>query len=63
MSADILAFGRQVLGQQAFSTLLGAQLDAFSPGHAEISLPVAPSLLQQHGSVHGGVLSYLAAKA
>ena len=63
MSTDILTFGRQVLGQQAFSKLLGAQLDAFSPGYAELSLPVVPGLLQQHGFVHGGVLSYLADNA
>ena len=63
MSTDILTFGRQVLDQQAFSKLLGAQLDAFSPGHAELSLPVVPGLLQQHGFVHGGVLSYLADNA
>jgi uncharacterized protein (TIGR00369 family) len=63
MSADILAFGQQILGKQAFSAMLGAQLDAFSPGHAEISLPVVPGLLQQHGFVHGGVLSYLADNA
>lgn len=66
MSADpvnILPFGQQVLAKQAFSTLLGAQLDAFSPGLAEISLPVVPGLLQQHGFVHGGVLSYLADNA
>ena len=63
MSTDILTFGRQVLGQQAFSKLLGAQLDAFSPGYAELSLTVVPGLLQQHGFVHGGVLSYLADNA
>ena len=63
MSADMLSHGQQVLGQQAFSVLLGAQLDAFSPGHAELSLPSVPSLLQQHGFVHGGVLSYLADNA
>lgn len=63
MPADILAFGQQILGKQAFSTMLGAQLDVFSPGLAEISLPVVPGLLQQHGFVHGGVLSYLADNA
>ncbi|MBA3592987.1 MAG: PaaI family thioesterase [Pseudomonadota bacterium] len=63
MPAEMLAFGQQVLGQQAFSQLLGAQLDAFSHGHAELSLPVVAGLLQQHGFVHGGVLSYLADNA
>lgn len=63
MPADLLAWGRQVLGQQPFSAMLNAQLDAFAPGGAELSVPVVPGLLQQHGFVHGGVLSYLADNA
>jgi uncharacterized protein (TIGR00369 family) len=63
MSFDLLTFGRKVLAEQPFSASLGAQLEAFSPGHAELSLPMAPVLLQQHGFVHGGVLSYLADNA
>jgi uncharacterized protein (TIGR00369 family) len=43
--------------------LLGAELDVFEPGRAELSLPLAPALLQQHGFVHGGVLAYLADNA
>jgi len=60
---DLLAFGREVLGRQAFSVLLGARLDVFEPGLAQLSLEVAPALLQQDGFVHGGVLSYLADNA
>ena len=63
MSDELLNHARKVLNQQAFSAMLGAQMDSFRPGHAEISLAVAPSLLQQHGFVHGGVLSYLADNA
>lgn len=63
MPAEMLIRGQQVLSQQPFSALLGARLDAFSPGLAELSVPVAPGLLQQHGFVHGGVLSYLADNA
>ena len=63
MPADLLAFGRETLKNQAFSQLLGAQLDAFEPGQAQLSLPVAPQLLQQNGFVHGGVLAYLADNA
>jgi uncharacterized protein (TIGR00369 family) len=63
MSFDLLTFGRKVLAEQPFSASLGAQLEAFSPGHAELSLPMAPVLLQQHGFVHGGVRSYLADNA
>jgi uncharacterized protein (TIGR00369 family) len=60
---DMLAQGRHILGLQPFSAMLNARLDAFAPGSAELSVPVAPALLQQHGFVHGGVLSYLADNA
>jgi uncharacterized protein (TIGR00369 family) len=57
---DLLAYGRDVLVKQPFSVMLGTQLDVFEPGSAQLSLPMAPSLLQQDGFVHGGVLAYLA---
>jgi uncharacterized protein (TIGR00369 family) len=60
MQADLLARGREVLAHQAFNTVVGAQLDVFEPGTAQLSLPLAPHLLQQNGFVHGGVLAYLA---
>jgi len=63
MSPDLLAFGREVLARQPFSVALGTQLDAFDPGSAQLSLPLAPHLLQQDGFVHGGVLAYLADNA
>ncbi len=63
MPADLLALGRETLQSQPFSQLLGAQMDVFEPGHAQLSLPVAPQLLQQNGFVHGGVLAYLADNA
>jgi uncharacterized protein (TIGR00369 family) len=63
MSTDLFAFAQRALGQQAFSMLLGTELEAFAPGEARLSLPVTPQLLQQHGFVHGGVLSYLADNA
>jgi len=63
MTTDLFAFAHRTLGQQAFSLLLGTELEAFSPGEARLSLPVTPQLLQQHGFVHGGVLSYLADNA
>ena len=63
MQDDMLRYGRHVLAQQPFSALLAAELEMFAPGHAELAVPLAPSLLQQHGFVHGGVLSYLADNA
>ncbi|MEO8020431.1 PaaI family thioesterase [Polaromonas sp.] len=61
--ADLLSFGRDAISRQPFSAMLNARLDAFTPGLAELSVPVVPGLLQQHGFVHGGVLSYLADNA
>lgn len=58
-----LAMGREVLAKQPFSQLLGAQLQALSPGQCELHLPMAPPLRQQHGFAHGGVVSYLADNA
>ena len=63
MSTEMLAAGRDVLHNQPFSQLLGARLDVFEPGRAQLSLPLAPKLLQQNGFVHGGVLAYLADNA
>jgi uncharacterized protein (TIGR00369 family) len=63
MQAEMLASGREVLARQPFSVLLEARLDAFFPGGAELSVPLAPTLLQQNGFAHGGVLAYLADNA
>jgi uncharacterized protein (TIGR00369 family) len=59
-SGDLLAFGRKVLAAQPFSVLLGAELTRFEPGSAELALAVRDALRQQHGFVHGGVVSHLA---
>lgn len=58
-----LAMGREVLAKQPFSILLGAQLNALAPGRCELQVLIAEHLKQQHGFVHGGVLSYLADNA
>lgn len=58
--SDLLSFGRDILAKQPFSLLLGAELTKFEPGEAELTLGVADKLKQQHGFVHGGVVSYLA---
>jgi uncharacterized protein (TIGR00369 family) len=58
-----LAWGSEILQTQAFSVLLGTKLTALDWGRCELSLPIAAQLLQQHGFVHGGVVSYLADNA
>lgn len=57
---DLQAFARQVFESQPFSQFLGAKLQSSGPGTAEISIPIVDQLKQQHGFVHGGVISYLA---
>ena len=60
---DILPLGQQALASQPFSVLVGAELTAFSPGLAELRIAIMPQLKQQHGFVHGGVISYAADNA
>lgn len=60
---EMLEYGRSILAKQPFSRLLGAELTAFSPGKAEITLPLREDLRQQYGYAHGGVLAYLADNA
>ena len=45
---DMLAVGRQVLAAQPFSSLLGAELLAFSAAGVEIRIALRPELMQQH---------------
>jgi uncharacterized protein (TIGR00369 family) len=58
-----LAMGREVLAKQSFSVLIGAELAALSTGQCELHVPVSEVVKQQHGFVHGGVLSYAADNA
>jgi len=62
-TSDLMVLGEAALASQPFSRFLGTELHAFGPGRAELRLRVRPELLQQHGFVHGGVLSYLADNA
>ena len=62
-AAQMLEAGRSVLAAQPFSTLLGAELDGFEPGSAELRLRMRAELRQQFGLAHGGVVSYLADNA
>lgn len=61
--SELFDFGKTILQQQPFSVLLGTELKAFEPGKAELAITVREELKQQHGFVHGGVVSYLADNA
>lgn len=58
--SELFDFGKDILSKQPFSILLGTELTKFEPGYAELALQVKDELKQQHGFVHGGVVSYLA---
>lgn len=60
---DLLELGKEALASQPFNVLVGAELTCFSPGWAELTIPITPQLKQQHGFVHGGVISYAADNA
>jgi len=57
--SELLEFGKSILKAQPFSNLLGAELTVLENGSAEITLVVREEFKQQHGFVHGGVVSYL----
>jgi uncharacterized protein (TIGR00369 family) len=63
-STDLfLQKGKEVLASQPFSQTVGAELTQLSTGQCELQIPIEPALLQQHGFVHGGVVSYAADNA
>lgn len=57
------AFAQQIFDSQAFSQFIGAELLAASAESVEIGLIIQDHHKQQHGFVHGGVMSYLADNA
>ncbi len=61
--SELFELGKEILESQPFSALLGTELEVFEPGTAVLTLAVREELKQQHGFVHGGVLSYLADNA
>lgn len=60
---DMLHIGKQALASQPFSKLIGAELTRFDSEGTELRIPIQEDLKQQHGFVHGGVLSYAADNA
>jgi len=60
---DTQTFAQRVFADQPFSQFIGATLTASTNDSAEISLAIQDHHKQQHGFVHGGVISYLADNA
>ncbi|QHC27601.1 MULTISPECIES: PaaI family thioesterase [unclassified Streptomyces] len=63
MTMDHAGFAQSIFKAQPFSMFLGAELTSAGPDSAEIRVANRPEIQQQHGFVHGGVLSYLADNA
>ena len=59
MTSDMLDLAKTVLAAQPFSRLLGTEVLSMGRGEASLALAIGPSLRQQDGFVHGGVLAYL----
>ncbi|WP_394778409.1 PaaI family thioesterase [Undibacterium sp.] len=49
--------------KQGVMTAWGAQLTEMAPGSCEISIPMGPTVTQQHGYFHGGVIGTIADSA
>lgn len=60
---DMHTLGRRALASQPFSVLLGAELLILERKLAQIKVPIRHELGQQHGFIHGGVISYAADNA
>ncbi len=60
---DVQAFAQGIFASQPFSRFIGAELTDSGQDHAELTIPITDQLKQQHGFVHGGVISYLADNA
>jgi uncharacterized protein (TIGR00369 family) len=56
---SLTALARAVIAAQPFSRLVGCDVTRCGRGSVELAMPIADSVLQQNGFVHGGVLSYL----
>jgi len=63
MHLPMHAFAQEIFSSQPFSQFIGAELTASSQDSAELTLAIQDHHKQQHGFVHGGVLSYLADNA
>jgi len=54
---DLFDLARGALHAQPFSMLLGTELMKIGERELTLSLPIHDELRQQHGFVHGGVIS------
>jgi uncharacterized protein (TIGR00369 family) len=58
-----LESAKAALRSQPFSVLLNAEITSLEPRSVELRVPITAQVKQQHGFVHGGVVSYAADNA
>jgi uncharacterized protein (TIGR00369 family) len=54
---------RRSFDKQQVMATIGATLDEVAPGAVTISMPASPSLTQQHGYLHAGIVATIADSA
>ncbi|HEY8268493.1 MAG TPA: PaaI family thioesterase [Xanthobacteraceae bacterium] len=54
---------RASFARQTFMDTIGARIAALTPGRCEVEMPFRADLCQQHGYLHGGVVTAIAANA
>ena len=57
---DLEKFAQDIFDSQPFSQFVGAELSKVGTDSAVITVPITDHLKQQHGYVHGGLISYVA---
>ena len=57
---ELVQLATRIFRAQPFTALLGAELSGVGADWAEITVTNREELQQQHGFIHGGVVSYLA---
>ena len=57
---ELVRLATRIFRAQPFTALLGAELSGVGADWAEITVTNRQELQQQHGFIHGGVVSYLA---
>ena len=55
LAAERIAAIRDNFGAQTLMQTFGAELREVTPGHVEITAPILPGSLQQHGFAHAGL--------
>ncbi len=54
---------RASFARQTFMHTIGARIVSLAPGRCEVEMPFRAELCQQHGYIHGGVITAIAANA